>query len=293
MDRRRVAIGPRAPLLLLLLLSLPPLLLTVGCAPRERDPAAAAAAVFTGGAVEWIDMTHTFDESTIFWPTARGFELEVVADGMTEGGYYYAANNFCMAEHGGTHLDAPIHFAEGRSTADEIPVTRLIGRAVVIDVSDSAAANPDYRVRVADLQAFEAGHGPIPEGAIVLLRTGWARYWPDRAAYLGTDRTGAEAVPELHFPGLHPDAARWLVENRDVGAVGIDTPSIDYGQSERFRSHRILYGAEVPGLENVANLDRLAPTGAYVLALPMKIAGGSGAPLRMVGAIPRAGPAGG
>jgi kynurenine formamidase len=259
-----------------------------GCRATPEDRAAVIKALFSGAGAEWIDMSYTFDEQTIFWPTAQPFELEVVAAGVTEGGYYYAANNFCTAEHGGTHLDAPVHFAEGRQTADRIPVDRLVGPAVVVDVSAAAAEDPDYQVSVSDLEAWEAEHGPIPDGSIVLLRTGWGARWPDRARYLGTTRTGPEAVPELHFPGLHPDAARWLVENRRIDALGIDTPSIDYGQSTGFESHRILYDRNIPAFENVAALDRLPATGAYVIALPMKIGGGSGGPARIVGVVPRA-----
>jgi len=258
------------------------------CAPTGTNPDEVARAIFSGASAEWVDLTHAFDEDAVFWPTAEPFELEVVSADSTEAGYYYAANNFSMAEHGGTHLDAPIHFAAGRHTADEIPLDRLVGAAAVVDVSDAAANDPDYRVGVADFEAYEAEHGRIAAGTIVLLRTGWGRHWSDRETYLGTALTGPEAVPQLRFPGLHPDAARWLVENRDVAAVGIDTPSIDYGQSQDFMSHRILYEENIPGFENVANLERLPAEGAYVIALPMKIGGGSGGPLRIVGVIPTA-----
>ncbi len=258
------------------------------CEPPP-DPAAVIADLFTGAGAEWIDMSYAYDESTIFWPTARAFDLEVVSAAVTEAGYYYAANNFCTAEHGGTHLDAPIHFAEGRHTADQIPIGRLVGAAAVVDVSEAAAADPDYQVGVGDLEAWETEHGRIQDGSILLLRTGWGERWPDREGYLGTARSGAEAVPELHFPGLHPDAARWLVENRRIDALGIDTPSIDYGQSTRYESHQILFAQNIPAFENVAALDRLPATGAYVVALPMKIGGGSGGPLRMVGVVPRMG----
>lgn len=131
-----------------------------------------------------------------------------------------------------------------------------------------------------------ADHGRIPDGAIVLIRTGWGGRWPDRARYLGTARTGAAAVPELHFPGIDAAAARWLVDQRQIDAVGIDTPSIDYGQSTTFDTHQILFAANIPAFENVANLDRLPATGGYVMALPMKIAGGSGGPLRIVALLP-------
>jgi kynurenine formamidase len=241
-------------------------------------------AVFDGRAGVWVDLTYPFSSESVYWPTAEGFTLEQVAFGPTEAGHFYAANNFSAAEHGGTHLDAPIHFAAGRQTADAIPVDRLIGPAVVVDVSDRAS--PDYLIGVADLEDWEARHGRIPDGAILLLRTGWGRFYGDRARYLGTDVTGPEAVPLLHFPGLDPEAARWLVSERTVDAVGIDTPSIDYGQSTTFGSHVALYAANIPGFENVANLEQLPAGGAFVVALPMKIAGGSGGPLRIVAFLP-------
>ncbi len=265
------------------------LLMSTGCRPTQDYSAAIVADLFSGAGAEWIDMSYPYDGNTIFWPTAQPFELEVVAAGPTEAGYYYAANNFCMAEHGGTHFDAPVHFAEGRHTAEQILLQRLVGPAAVVDVSAAAASDPDYLVTVDDLTAWEAAHGEIANGAILLLYTGWGTRWPDPEAYLGTALTGSAAVPELHFPGLHPDAARWLVENRQIDALGIDTPSIDFGQSTLFESHRILYAQDMPAFENVAQLDRLPPTGAYVIALPMKIAGGSGGPLRMVGVIPGGG----
>jgi kynurenine formamidase len=155
-----------------------------------------------------------------------------------------------------------------------------------VDVTAAAAAAADYLVHVADLQAFEATHGRIPSGAILLLRTGWGTRWPDPEAYLGTALRGAEAIPLLHFPGLDPAAARWLVEQRAIDAVGIDTPSIDHGQSTTFETHQILFAADIPAFENVANLERMPQTGGYVVALPMKIEGGSGGPLRIVGVVP-------
>lgn len=254
---------------------------TSGCASEEQILARAF-----GDESRWVDLTHPFNAQTVFWPTAEGFRLDTVAAGMTPAGYYYAAYNLHLAEHGGTHLDAPIHFAQGRNTTDQIPLSQLMGPAVVVDVAAKASPNPDYLVAVADLETFEAAHGRIPDGAIVLVRTGWGSRWPDRARYLGTDRTGPAAVPHLHFPGLDSSAARWIVANRRVDAVGIDTPSIDFGQSTGFHTHRILYGANIPGFENVANLDQLPTTGAYVIALPMKIEGGSGGPLRIVAVIP-------
>jgi kynurenine formamidase len=258
------------PLLILVL----PLCSWIGCQASDRWPAG-----------RWIDLTHDFSDDTVYWPTGKPFQLDVVSAGITEKGYYYAANNFCSAEHCGTHMDAPIHFAEGRQTADEVPLDRLIGAGIVIDVSERALRDPDYQVTVDDLHAWTTRHGTIPSGAIVLLRTGHGRYYADRVRYLGTDKQGPEAVPELHFPGLHHSAARWLVERRAVKAVGLDTPSIDYGQSTRFETHQVLAQANTPVFENLARLDQLPAQGFLVVALPMKIKGGSGGPLRIVAAV--------
>ncbi len=230
-----------------------------------------------------VDLSHAYAADTIYWPTdTQGFVLESLAAGTTEAGYYYASNRFSTAEHGGTHIDAPIHFAEGRPTVDEIPLERLVGPGVVIDVSEKAGADRDYLVGIADFEDWEAGHGQLAEGTIVLLRTGYGRHWGDRGQYLGTELTGPEAVAELHFPGLDPQAAKWLTEERTIAAIGLDTPSIDYGQSTLFGSHVTLFEAEVPAFENVANLDRLPAKDFLVVALPMKIEGGSGGPLRIV-----------
>ena len=233
-----------------------------------------------------VDLTHPYDESTIFWPTEPGFALEKAAEGVTEKGYYYSANRFCTPEHGGTHVDAPIHFYKDRNTVDQIPLEQLMGPAAVVDVSAKCAADRDYQVTAADLQAWEKRHGRLPKGAIVLLRTGFGKFWPDRVRYMGTDERGAGAVAKLHFPGLHPDAAKWLVANRAIHAIGLDTPSIDFGQSTHFQSHVTLFEANIPAFENVANLDRLPETGATVIALPMKIKGGSGGPVRIVAFLP-------
>jgi kynurenine formamidase len=233
-----------------------------------------------------IDLSHDYSDQTVFWPTAEGFKLDKVADGVTAQGYYYAANDFSTSEHGGTHIDAPVHFAKGRRSVDQIPLDQLIGAAIVVDVTAAAASQPDYRVTTEDFTAWERTNGEIPSGAIVLIRTGYSRFWPDASRYLGTAERGAGAVAKLHFPGLHPDAARWLAESRRVKAVGLDTASIDYGQSTMYESHRVLFERDIPAFENLTNLDRLPATGAFVVALPMKIKGGSGAPLRAVAFLP-------
>lgn len=232
-----------------------------------------------------IDLSHSFDAQTIYWPTEDGFKFEKGPDGMTPQGFYYAANRFCAPEHGGTHIDAPKHFAVNANTVDQIPLEQLLGAAILLDVTKQSEANRDYQVSAADFQNWENQNGAIPEGAIVLLRTGFAKHWPDRTKYMGTDERGAAAVAKLHFPGLSPEAARWLVVNRSIKAIGLDTPSIDFGQSTLYESHRILFEKNIPAFENLADLSQLPAKGFSVIGLPMKIGGGSGGPLRVVAII--------
>jgi len=229
-----------------------------------------------------VDLSHPFDANTVYWPTAEPFKLETDFEGVTDKGYFYSAYRYSAAEHGGTHIDAPVHFAKGHYTVDAIPLEQLMGNGIVIDVTTQCAANRDYLVSVADFENWERRNGRIAPGTIVFLRTGFAKYYPDRKMYLGTNERGADAVPKLHFPGLDPAAARWLTQNRSIKAIGLDTASIDRGQSTLFESHRALFEANIPALENVANLDQLPVKGFSVIALPMKIKGGSGGPVRIV-----------
>lgn len=228
-----------------------------------------------------VDLTHAFDENTVYWPTdTRGFQLEELARGHTEGGFFYSANAFCTAEHGGTHMDAPIHFFEDGLAVDEVPLANLVRPAVVIDVSKEATDNRDYRLTLADVEAHEARHGAIPQGAIVLLRTGWSMHWPDARAYLGDDTPGDAS--KLSFPSYGEEAAKFLIDERGVPVLGVDTASIDYGRSTDFAVHRIAAEKQVTGLENLSDLEALPSTGFTVIALPMKIAGGSGGPVRVI-----------
>jgi kynurenine formamidase len=231
-----------------------------------------------------VDLTYSFDENTIYWPTAQAFKWEKESWGKSAGGYWYTAARYAASEHGGTHLDAPIHFAEGRASVDELTLPRLIGPAVVIDVRQACERDADYRVTVNDLTAWEKNNGQIPASAIVLIHTGWGRFWPDKKRYLGTDKPGDTA--NLHFPGFSREAAELLAQQRQIDAVGIDTPSIDYGPSKDFIAHQILNGANIYGLENVAHLERVPPTGATIIALPMKIKGGTGGPVRILALLP-------
>lgn len=232
-----------------------------------------------------VDLTYAFSAETLYWPTSpSGFELKRLHYGRTDGGYFYSAYSFCAPEHGGTHMDAPVHFAEGKLSLDQVPVERLMAPAFVIDASASAAADRDYRLTAADVLMFEKRNGPIPAGAIVLLRTGWGKRFGNRKAYFGDDTPGDAS--KLHFPAYGKDAAALLVE-RNIAALGVDTASVDYGPSQDFAVHQVVGPANVPNLENVANLEELPETGAFVLALPMKIAGGSGGPLRLVALVPK------
>ena len=231
---------------------------------------------------EWIDLTYSLSPRAVFWPTAQRFEKRTDFEGQTEGGYYYSAYTFTTAEHGGTHIDAPVHFARGKQPVDEVPLERLIGDAVVLDLTARVDGNCNHRVSIEDISSWEKAHGEIPRQSIVLIRTGYSQYWPDAARYLGTDQRGQAGVALLCFPGLHPDAATWLAEEREIKSVGIDTASIDYGKSKDFAAHVNLMTRNIPAFENVANLDKLPATGVFVVALPAKIKGGSGGPLRIV-----------
>ena len=260
--------------------------LSLSIALALAAPGAAAAQQVDLSRQRIVDLTHALNAQTLYWPTSpTTFKLDQLAYGPTEGGYFYSAYAFSAPEHGGTHLDAPIHFAQGGLTVDRVPLEQLVAPAVVIDVSAKAAADADYRLTADDVRAFERRHGAIAPGTIVLLRTGWSARWPDRKAYLGDDTPGDAS--RLHFPSYGADAARLLVEERRAAALGIDAASIDYGPSKDFIVHRIAAARNVPGLENLTALDQLPPRGAVVIALPVKIEGGSGGPVRVIALVPR------
>ncbi|MGZ8186144.1 MAG: cyclase family protein, partial [Methylobacter sp.] len=200
-------------------------------------------------------MSHSYDSATLYWPNNRkGFEHVTEAEGKTSSGYYYSSYSICTPEHGGTHLDAPIHFAENKLTVDQLPLSSLTGNAVVIDVSRKALANRDYQITIEDIENWEKENNRIPDNTIILFRTGYGQFYPNRKKYFGTPKTGMAAIPELHFPGIFPATTQWLVEKRNIKAVGLDTPSLDYGQSKEFKTHQILLGSNKPGFENLANL---------------------------------------
>ncbi len=262
-------------------------LLRLGCASILAGAVTSSSAqVIDLSASKVVDLSHAFDARTIYWPTEpTGFQLKQEHKGLTKGGFFYYSNAFCSPEHGGTHIDAPMHFAENHWTNSDIPLDRLIRPAVVIDVTQKVGQNPDYALTPADIEAWEETNGRIPNGAIVLLRTGWSARWPDRKAYLGDDTPGV--ATNLHFPSFGPEAATLLVGERHVSLIGVDTASVDIGPSRDFPVHRIIGAANVPGLENLTNLEELPATGATLMAMPMKIAQGSGAPTRVIAFAPR------
>ena len=254
-------------------------LITPGC-DNQKNSDDAAKFLASG---KWIDLTYSFSNETLYWPNnPTGFKLDTQVNGVTPAGFYYSSNTFSAPEHGGTHLDAPNHFAQNHPTTDQIPLIHLTGNAVVIDVSEKALKNADYLISIKDIENWEKKNQQIPDSSILLFRTGYGQYYPDAKKYFGTDQRGPDAIPLLHFPGIEPATAEWVTTQRKIKAVGLDTPSIDNGQSKDFKTHQILLGKNIPAFENVANLDQVPTKGAYIVALPMKIKNGSGGPLRII-----------
>ena len=231
-----------------------------------------------------VDLTYPFDEDTIYWPNNAPFHWEKSSWGHTHQGHWYASGVFSASEHGGTHLDAPIHFAEFGWTVDEIPLTHLTAEGIVLDIRSQAGSNPDYMLQVEDIAQWEKQHGAIPKDSIVFLLTGWGQYWPNASRYLGS-RTPHDSTT-LHFPGFSKEAVSFLVNQRDIFGIGIDTASIDPGQSATFPAHQVLGQTNRFAIENVAHLEQLPPQGSSITALPMKIKGGTGAPVRVMALVP-------
>ncbi|KAK8729875.1 hypothetical protein OTU49_008359 [Cherax quadricarinatus] len=238
---------------------------------------------------QYVDMGYEFGEDSMTWPTRKPFARQQLAKGYTvPGEYWYESYRFCMAEHTGTHLDAPSHFAEGKWSVDQIPITHLMGPGVVVDIQSKVENNPIAELTSDDLMAWMDEHGPLPDGVILFVRTGWGNRYGNKTAYFGTDTNDTS---KLIFPGINPGAAQLLIgyeaaTGRRVFGVGVDTPSLDYGPSTLFTSHVELFTANIYGLENVANLEKLPITGFHVTVMPMKIRGGSGAPVRILATLP-------
>ncbi|MHB8908031.1 MAG: cyclase family protein [Syntrophales bacterium] len=234
-----------------------------------------------------LDMTYCYDADTIYWPNASSFKLTAEFRGTTERGYWYATNLYAASEHGGTHADAPLHFAENGRTIDQIPLAEWIGPAVKIDATHQCAHDRDYLLSVEDIREWEKKYGRIPAESWVIMYTGvGTQFYPDLKRVLGTDKKGLPALPELSFPAFSRESAEFLTKERNIKGIAIDTPSIDYGKSQDFWVHRIICGANKLGLENIANLDKLPAQGATLYVIPMSIKGGTGAPARAFAILP-------
>ena len=230
------------------------------------------------GKTRVLDLSYAISDKLVPWPgDAKFFEAKVNAT-IEKNGYF--TRSFWMLEHYGTHLDAPAHFPPGKTTVDQIPVKQLFGPVAVIDVRAETAKDADYQLSAARVEEWEKRHGRIPEGAIVLLRTGWATRWPDVQKYRNQDAQG-----KMHFPGFSMEAAKLLVA-RKISGLGCDTLSIDYGASEDFAVHHLSLGAGLYHLENLADLSELPEAGAFLVAAPIKLEGGSGGPVRVFALLP-------
>jgi kynurenine formamidase len=258
------------------------LFLTVFASPERlvaQEPPRTAAALtmadVAAGLARIVDLAYPLNEQANFWPGERyqPFRLETIATLEKDG---VLSKAMSLPEHIGTHIDAPNHFEAGQPDVAAIAPGQLFAEGVVIDVALRAEVDPDYGLSVADIEAWEQSHGRIPDGAIVLLHTGWGRFWSEPARFMGRDLQG-----KLHFPSYTAEAARFLVEQRKVKGLGVDTLSIDRGVSTRFEVHHIVNAAARYGLENVAHLDQLPPRGFYLVVAPMKIEGGTGGPTRV------------
>ena len=236
-----------------------------------------------------IDLTHPVGENTVAWPTATKFSTANVIKTWVgvegEGGYWYEARDINQAEHSGTHMDAPAHFAKGAWHTSDIPLERLAGPGVKISIEKRAGKDKDTGLTVEDIYTWEEEHGDIPDGAVVIVHTGHGRWYDDKVKYFG--RPVDKDLPEndtehLHFPGVEPEAAKWLVANRKIVGLGIDTPSTDKGQSRDFQTHQVLGQANIWGLENLARTDELPSHGFVVYNMVHKLEGGSGGPTRVI-----------
>ena len=229
------------------------------------------------GEVKVVDLTHTVGAQVPHWREENApsqFHAKAIETYERNG---YFGRRIEIPEHFGTHMDAPRHFDSAGKSVDQLPVKNFLAMVVVVDVSASVRPNPDYRLTVADLENWQKAHDSMPRGCIVFLRTGWALRWASEKEFMNQDAKGV-----MHFPGYSLEAARYLLERVHPVGIGIDTSSIDYGPSKNFEVHHLTMSAGLYHLENVANLDELPPTGACVIALPMKLEGGSGSPARVL-----------
>lgn len=220
-----------------------------------------------------VDLTHTMSPEFPTFFGVPGIEMQKQFDFKKDGFNLYW---WRIVEHAGTHLDAPIHFSENGATADRIDAASFVVPLAVIDVSERAAKTPDYQMTRGDLEAYEKRHGRIPDNACVAMHSGWGRYAMDAAKYTGKDAAGM-----FHFPGVSPDAAQWLLAERKVLGLAVDTLSLDHGPSKDFKTHYLWLPSGRWGLENVANLDQAPAAGATLVVGAAKVKDATGGPVRL------------
>jgi kynurenine formamidase len=248
--------------------------------PRNEPPAGLLEGI-RSGKTNIVDLGHALNSRNPYWP-GPGYEPFKFETFATIEKDHVLSGKFSMDEHTGTHLDAPNHFVTGQVSVDKIPLKQLFGPAIVIDVRPKVQSNPDYLLQPSDITTFEQAHGPIPENAVVFMYTGWDSRWDNYDAY-----KNADANKVLHFPGFSPEAVRVLVDERSVAGIGIDTLSVDYGMSTDFVVHHISHGKGKFHLENVANLESIPATGAFVIVAPIKVENGTGGPARVFALLQR------
>lgn len=246
----------------------------------ETESSLTLAAVAQGKA-QIVDLTYPLNEQTNYWPGPKyaPFELKTIATIEKDG---VLSKSFCMPEHMGTHIDAPNHFERNQPAVDKIDPKDLIAPGVVIDVRAAATSDADFQLQRKHVLDWEQEQGRIPDGAVVMLHTGWGRFWNTPVRYQNKDARG-----RLRFPGFSAEAATLLINERKAKGLGIDTLSIDRGLSKDFAAHHVVNGAGRYALENVAKLDQLPPRNFYLIVAPIKIESGSGGPTRIFAIVPR------
>ena len=249
---------------------------------QEPDPLSLLMKGLASRRIAVVDLTYNLDDTNPFWPEGRTqtpFKAKVVGTYERNGLF---ARELEIPEHFGTHIDAPVHFDPHGWKVAEIPLERLIAPAIVIDVTQEAKAQTEYRVTVEDIQRWEKAHGPAPLAGIVFFRTGWGKRWPSQSEFMKPDPEG-----HPHFPCLTVEAGRYVMKQMKPVGIGIDSPGIDRGDDHTYPLHHLTLEAGTYLLENVGNLAALPETGAVVIVSPMKLTGGSGSPVRILGLVPK------
>lgn len=239
-----------------------------------------ASIVLVQAAHRIVDLSHKQDGNSLTWPGNPSYNFTQLFRGFAElYGFWYENNHFAMPEHMGTHIDAPVHTVQGMWKTDQIPIEKLYGPGVIINVKEKVKSNPDYRVTVEDLMMWEKKFGEMPRHAIAIMNSGWSDKYPNKTQIYGS--TQHTNISLFHFPSWHVDAVTWLINKRQINAVGVDTPSTDFGQASSYPCHLTLGKNNVVGIEYVANLDKVPENGSTIYVPVLKLFDGSGGPVRV------------